>query len=219
MYLYVAYAAASLVMTAAAPYALDPRLHSVIRGLPVGLLAVAALAGYARGDRRAVRLFVALGLVASAAGDVLLPLVFLAGIGAFLGAHVLYIAALGLPRPRPGLQALALVPAAALWAVMYAVVTPRVPAELYGPVVVYLSVITLMLARALGRLLAARSAPAAWMLAGAACFVASDGLLALNRWVNAIPHEHVWVLGTYLAAQACIYRSVSGYRSIGVEHG
>lgn len=199
------YAAASMLMIAAAPWNLSPVTHTLVRAAPLFTLSVLALAPYVRGgDRRGARLLIGAGLVASMIGDITLPYFFITGIAAFLAAHVLYIAAMGIPRRNPGRQALALVPGAALWLAMFNVVTPRVPAELFVPVVVYLTVITLMLTRALGRVLAAPAAAHVWMLVGAALFVASDSLLAINRWVTPVPAAHVWVLTTYLVAQWCI---------------
>ena len=40
--------------------------------------------------------------------------------------------------------------------------------------------------------------------AGAIAFVASDTLLALNRFVSPLPASAVWVLSTYYAAQCLI---------------
>jgi len=45
----------------------------------------------------------------------------------------------------------------------------------------------------------------AWALAlGGALFVASDALLATNRFAAALPAASVWMLATYWLAQWCI---------------
>jgi uncharacterized membrane protein YhhN len=43
---------------------------------------------------------------------------------------------------------------------------------------------------------------------GAALFVASDSLLAVNRFSARIPNEQVWIMGTYVPAQVLIALSV-----------
>jgi hypothetical protein len=46
---------------------------------------------------------------------------------------------------------------------------------------------------------------AAWVLAlGGALFVASDALLATNKFAAALPAASLWMLGTYWLAQWCI---------------
>ena len=210
VWMHAAYAAAAAAMIFFAARALDPLPAAIVRGLPLGVLVAMALVPAFRGDRRAARFVTALGLLASLAGDVALPFEFLAGIGAFLLAHVLYLAAMGLPRARVAVQSLALVPTAAFGVAMFRVLAPRLPAELFVPVVVYLTVISLMFARALGRVLAVPSEVSyVWMLVGAALFVASDSLLALLRWGGLVlPYPHVAVLITYLAAQWAIVKSL-----------
>ncbi|WP_293224061.1 lysoplasmalogenase family protein, partial [Ottowia sp.] len=39
---------------------------------------------------------------------------------------------------------------------------------------------------------------------GACCFMLSDSLLAINRFVTPLPGAQVWVLASYYAAQALI---------------
>jgi uncharacterized membrane protein YhhN len=97
----------------------------------------------------------------------------------------------------------------AVGAVMYGVlVGGGLPVALRGPVAVYVVVIALMAAQAIGRALslppgAARRA-AGGVALGAAFFMLSDSLLAINRFVMPLPHAQLWVLTTYYAAQILI---------------
>ena len=90
---------------------------------------------------------------------------------------------------------------------MSALLVPRAPAELRAPVVVYLTVISVMWARATIRAFVTRGhEPSRWMFAGATVFVASDSLIAIDKWVVALPHASLLVLGTYFVAQWLIRR-------------
>ncbi|MBK6850387.1 MAG: sterol desaturase family protein [Burkholderiales bacterium] len=160
--------------------------------------------------RRAVWLLLALG--ASCVGDVLLMLrgQFVAGLIAFLCAHLAYIAlfrsdAATLAHRRAVMGTLA----AGL--TMYGVlIAGGLPAELRVPVAVYVLVISLMAAQAIGRAAAMpgeTSRRAAWGVAlGALLFMLSDTLLAINRFVTPLPLSSLWVLTTYYAAQFMIVR-------------
>ncbi|MEO6325884.1 MAG: lysoplasmalogenase [Thermoanaerobaculia bacterium] len=150
--------------------------------------------------------FLFLGLAASLIGDEVIAFVFVGGIAAFLVAHVCYLAAMGWERERPAAQLLACLPAILLWGGMLQLLWPRVPADLKGPVAVYLSVISAMLARATIRAFVTRRGEvASWaMFAGASLFALSDSLIALSRWVLTVPHPELAILSTYYLAQLLI---------------
>lgn len=145
-------------------------------------------------------LFLALGLLFSAAGDVALDRdrgrYFIAGLGFFLVAQLLYTIAF----TRAGLDGTGW-PLAVLFLV-YAVVVgfilwPHL-ARLRVPVAVYLVAITLM-----G--LAAALRPGSWLVpAGAALFIVSDSAIALDKFVRPIPASRYLIMGTYYAAQLLI---------------
>lgn len=149
-----------------------------------------------------------LALACSLAGDVALmfPGYFIPGLLAFLLAHLGYIALLKLGLawfPSRG----ALIAMLGLGALMYAVLwIGGLPAALRVPVAAYTVAIALMAAQAIGRAVLLRD-PAAWGVAiGAGCFMLSDALLALNKFVAPLPLAPLWVLGTYYAAQILIVR-------------
>ena len=85
---------------------------------------------------------------------------------------------------------------------------PCLPNELKLPVIVYVVALAGMAAQAAS---VWREHPGdATRIAGigGAFFVASDALLALDRFSAPIPTASVWVLATYWIAQGCIARSV-----------
>jgi len=156
-------------------------------------------------------------LVACLAGDVLLMLpsdLFVAGLGAFLVGHLLYIGGLLQPPSPPGVPPFAFSTAGLVVAAFVAVAYGIVPATLIfralvrdgqralvPPVAVYLVVILVM------AVLAANvGVPMA--LAGAALFVASDTILAVNRFVRPLPHGNVAVHVTYHLAQGLLVLSL-----------
>lgn len=145
-------------------------------------------------------------LAGSLAGDVFLMLdgFFIPGLVAFLLAHIAYI--LRLRQDAPWLasrRALAVVAAVGLG--VYAVLwTGGLPAALRLPVALYVCAIGLMAAQAFGRAAVRRDTPARLVAAGAACFMVSDALLAINRFVLPLPASALWVLGSYYAAQCLL---------------
>jgi len=151
-------------------------------------------------------------LLASMAGDVALmfPGGFLPGLVFFLLAHLMYLLlfsrtvgrrAVGwLPRRGPLLWV------AAYGLAMGAVLWPHLPVGLRVPVAIYVVVICAMGAQALGRASLLGDAAARAVAAGAVLFMASDTLLALNRFVAPLPLAPLWVLSTYFAGQLLIAR-------------
>jgi uncharacterized membrane protein YhhN len=142
----------------------------------------------------------------SVVGDVLLMLPtdeFVAGLAAFLVAHVCYTA--GLWTQPPGGVALAI--AAVAVVVVVAPVAGRILGALRGrrelavPVVLYMVVISVMLATALatGNVLAG---------VGAALFVSSDAMIAWNRFVRPFRGADVGIMVTYHLGQAGLVLSL-----------
>ncbi len=172
------------------------------------ILAVALWPAGAAGGRYAAA--VALGLAFSLAGDVFLMLPtdrFREGLASFFAAHVCYIAAFmagtGLaaePVPVMAFGALGLVLLRLVW--------PGVPSRLRVPVTFYVAVILAMAIQATGR--AARLGDISSILAaaGATLFVASDALLAWDRFRAPFPSSRASVLATYFVAQWLIALSV-----------
>lgn len=158
------------------------------------------------------RSLVGLALLLSTVGDVLLMLPedrFVAGLAAFLGAHVAYLAAFAsraaLLRHRAGV-----IGYAAVATVVLALVLPVVGGLLRSAIIAYVIVIALMAAQATSWMLDAPTDRSARLAAvGASLFVASDALLALDRFVLIIPARDVLVLTPYWLGQACLALSVA----------
>lgn len=145
-------------------------------------------------------------LLASLAGDVFLMLegLFIPGLVSFLLAHLAYIALLG-RSVRWFAHRGALLLTVAVGAAMYAWLWQGgLPAELRAPVAVYVLVIALMAAQALGRAAQLQTDASRTVALGACIFMLSDSVLAVDRFVQPVPLALLWVLATYYAAQFCI---------------
>ncbi|MCX7893334.1 MAG: lysoplasmalogenase [Burkholderiales bacterium] len=150
------------------------------------------------------------GLALSLAGDVFLMLPrdrFVAGLAAFLAAHIAYIVAFAGGVPF-GTAPLALVALAAVAAVILRILWPGL-GRLKAPVVAYVAVIVVMTWIAAARALAVGTGAALHAAAGALLFLASDALLALNRFGHAFRAGRALSLSTYFAGQWLIALSVA----------
>ena len=179
--------------------------RSAAKALAVAMLAVlSALQGGP--------LLLVAALALSAVGDAFLSRdgekAFLGGLASFLVSHIVYIAlflrsggGLGLLDAEPWRGAIAL--ALAVFAiVMLAALWRRVGPGLRVPIAIYVVAIL-----AMG--MAALTTNSAWVIGGAVLFMASDGLLATEKFLVAAISPHrawmrlaVWVL--YYAAQLAI---------------
>lgn len=202
---------------ASAPWGLDqPWLNFVFKPLTT-LLVIAYAAGRGLGGgtggpgaagsagSAAVRRWVLIGLVLSLGGDVALMWPdkgFLPGLVSFLLAHLAYLAAFTRVQ-RFAARPSVFVAYGALAALILAALWPGVPAALRIPVVAYVVCLAAMAAQAavLWRSAAARGGVLA---VGGALFLASDALLATNKFAGPLPLASLWVLSTYWLAQWCI---------------
>ena len=156
--------------------------------------------------RSAYRNRVAAGLMLSLVGDVLIEASFVAGLAAFLLAHVAYIAAFLADTKRPRL--LRALPIAAYGAGMTAFLWPRL-GGMRAPVAIYVIAICTMVWRAAARVGHA-GAPrrGEWAgLAGAVLFALSDTLIALDRFHAPIAGVRVPIILLYWAGQLGIAAS------------
>ncbi|MGP1628492.1 MAG: lysoplasmalogenase [Giesbergeria sp.] len=145
-------------------------------------------------------------LLCSLAGDIalMLPDLFIPGLVSFLLAHLAYIALM-----RHGVrwfaQRSALAATLSVAAAMYVWLWQAgLPPQLRAPVAVYVLVIALMAAQAVGRAAELQTEAARTVALGACIFMVSDSVLAVNRFVQPVPMASLWVLATYYAAQFCI---------------
>jgi sterol desaturase/sphingolipid hydroxylase (fatty acid hydroxylase superfamily)/uncharacterized membrane protein YhhN len=146
-------------------------------------------------------------LVFSLGGDVFLMLpgnYFIPGLGSFLVAHLFYIVLL---RQGQGWfpSRTALLCVLGFGAVMYGVLWSSLgDPVLKVAVAAYVSVIALMAAQAIGRAVVLGDAAARWVAVGACVFMASDSLIAINKFLTPVPLSPLWILCTYYAAQMLI---------------
>lgn len=201
--------AAGALATAGSATGVDS-VYQVFKPLALVLLIGLALQRWrALGLRPSCGGLLAAGLVFSLAGDVFLLFegFFLAGLSAFLLAHLCYIAlfrqGVGWFARRAALAATLLAGAA-----MYAFLFPSLGPVLKVAVAAYALVIALMAAQAIGRAAVLRDKASAGVAAGAVFFMLSDALLAVNRFAMPLPLAQFWVLGTYYVAQVLIARNI-----------
>lgn len=155
---------------------------------------------------------VAAGLVLSAVGDVSLVFRsgFLAGLAGFFLAHCCYIGAFGRGGLVGGtLGIVALVVLATVAGTMLRYLGPHV-GRARAPVAVYGAALSAMVWCAIGRaLLPGTPVPSGVLAAvGAASFLVSDGVLAVDRFARPFAGAHAVVMVTYYVAQALIAASV-----------
>jgi uncharacterized membrane protein YhhN len=156
---------------------------------------------------------IVLGLALSLAGDILLVLPsrrFAAGLGAFLLAHVAYIAAFSVGSPLAGRQLASLPPFLALGAALTALVWNGL-GRLRVPVLIYAATISVMAWRAAVRgqgFAVPLGGSYVLALCGACLYFASDSVLAIRRFRRPFPAAHSIELAAYWLAQLLIALSV-----------
>ncbi len=195
----------------------DRRTENWAKPAALVLLLAAFLWLAPRPPHALVTLF-AIGLAFSLAGDVFLMVPgdrFIAGLIAFLLAHLAYIAAFNLEGPAltvPGLLLLGLA-AAAAWLVLSRLTAAMAAGgrrKLIGPVVVYGIVLSLMTWSAVSTLTRATWSPTAgWLAAIGGClFFFSDTALAWLRFVRPLPGGRTLEMITYHLAQYALSAAV-----------
>lgn len=166
--------------------------------------------------RTAAQRWLLLAMGASWLGDALLlggsqPNLFIAGLASFLLAQITYAFVFGrdgqrqtgLLRQKPWLA----LPVLAVGAGMYAYLHPHL-GEMRLPVILYVLAISSMVLAAIHRF--NRVAPGAGYLVigGASCFLISDAILAVNKFVAPFPAASVLIMLTYMAAQLLIVKGM-----------
>ena len=156
------------------------------------------------------RIPVIFALIFSWLGDVLLLSndLFLAGLAAFLVAHVLYIVAYHKTGAASGeLKPLDAIKLAVLGAVLIAILFPKLGGMMI-PVLAYAMVLLAMALWAHKRRGATSARSFMLVSSGAILFVISDGVIAVNKFAFEVPGERILVMSTYIAAQYLIIRGL-----------
>ena len=183
---------------------------------PLATLLVLALALYAAPVQSArYRAAVVAGMVFSLAGDVFLMLsqdMFVPGLVAFLLAHLCFFVAF-FPGARWPVRIAAIAAYGVVGAANLVFLLPAVPAPLHLPVLAYVLVLVVMAGLAAARAWAlrrdaTRAKSSRFAACGGVLFVASDSLLAWDRFGGGLPLAPLLVLATYYGALWCIARSV-----------
>ncbi len=199
-------AALSAVVHIRAEYR-GPRWHVyVFKPLTTVLILLVAVTGPPGSG--AYRHLVIGGLLFSLAGDVFLMLPsdrFVAGLVAFLAAHLFYIAAFA--PAAAAMRWWPVLPLAAYGMVVYRALAPGL-GRLKRPVLVYIAVIMVMAWMGWEQWLQAGRPGALMAFAGALLFVVSDTILAFNRFGRPFKAARALNLSTYFAAQWLIAGSV-----------
>lgn len=189
----------------------QPRLERIAK--PLTLLALTVSFALAT-DLAGIALWFVLGLGFSLLGDIFLLLdarYFIAGLVAFLMAHLAYIVGFNQPLPPVNLFSLAM-------ALMLAILAARVfktiatglsahgQEGLRRPVLVYTLVITVMVLSAFNTLFNHAWQPSAALLVslGATLFFVSDIILAYNRFVRPVKNGRVWNMMAYHLGQMAL---------------
>lgn len=197
---------AAAVLNSLARARRDERLESWTKPLTTLCLLGLALSLPAAVDSG--RFWFALALIACLAGDVLLlPRWerFVAGLGAFVVAHVLFSVgalSLGFRTPRlAGLGAVSFAVAMGLVGAPILLGAHQRSARLHRPVTTYLVVIGILVTTcwATGR---------PWAVLGSTLFAASDAVLGWNRFVRPLRWASVTIMVTYHAALAALVLSL-----------
>jgi len=169
-----------------------------VKVAPLVLLFFAlAMSAYFRG-----KILLLVAIFFSGVGDVVLDLgfegSFIAGLAAFLIAHLWYIALFWLDVEKSRFKFAQTALAIAYPMAMAVFLWPHL-GELKIPVAVYIVVIATMLVFAINRGTTRKT-----VLVGAIFFVVSDSILALNKFYYPHPAAHAAIMATYYLAQYLI---------------
>jgi len=188
-----------------------PLLHFICKPLLMPALIFAVLSFGIPGTNRTK---IIAALIFSFLGDVFLllenrfPVFFLVGLGCFLLAHIFYIVYF-IGQHGPGSMAkknpILILPVIAYAACLLYLLAP-VLGDLKIPVFIYATVISVMLCSTLflGSKTERRSRPL--FIMGAASFVLSDSLLAINKFYHPLPMAAILIMLTYCLAQFLIVK-------------
>jgi uncharacterized membrane protein YhhN len=165
-----------------------------------------------------LKTWIVLALFFSWAGDILLmfeerkPIFFLLGLSAFFIAQVFYIIFFHIIRMKEYIRgnALFLLVVVVYYGILISLLSPflgnmKLPVRIYGVV------ISFMLMLAMHMMLGKNKKAGWWMMLGAILFVASDSLLAFNKFYSSFNYAGIVVMLTYGLAQLFITEGAVQY--------
>ena len=173
---------------------------------PLTTLLIVAMVCTARSPERGYRNAIVVGLLLSTCGDVFLMLpgdYFVFGLASFLLAHIAYLCAFA-RRARLFAVAWPLLGYVVAAAIVLSILWPGLPQALRVPVIVYVVVLAAMAAQAAVAWRLRRDHASALAAAGGLFFIASDSMLAIDRFAAPFAAATLGVLATYWIAQSLI---------------
>ena len=196
IFIYVVAASAFLVLMAMDVAGIG---RTVLKAIPVSTLMVLVF----RDMRGFVRICLAGALIGSVCGDILLDLpyanVFIFGLVSFLVGHIFYTVLFFRYAKSPDGFDKAIIAGLILFAGVMIWIFRGIATALYGPVVLYIVVIVTM---CIGALLV--PAENRRLFFGALLFIASDVVLAVNKFIVVIPYGRIINISLYFIAQFMI---------------
>lgn len=167
----------------------------------------------ANGQVTLPRLILGLGLIFSWGGDILLSfqteeIYFLGGLGMFLCAQLSYAFVMN----KSSFQKLSfsfkkLLPVFAYALILMFFIIPKA-GNMILPILAYAFCIFLMLSIARLREGFTNSKSFQYTMIGAALFVLSDSVIAINKFVIEVPFASAWIMSTYIVAQYLIVKGI-----------
>lgn len=139
---------------------------------------------------------------------------FVLGILSFLIAQVLYaflfLRSINLLGKKPFLKKKPawLIPYIAFGLIIYILLFPQLDAVLKVAIFVYMLAILTMSAMALNRYGNGHPVSFSLIFAGSLFFVASDTMIAINRFLVPVPYEGFFIMSTYILAQFLIMKGL-----------
>ena len=209
--------ASVLLINLVAVYSNNESLRSITKPLLIPLLAIYLLL-QTNSATSSLKIWVFLALFFSWVGDIMLlfeeqaPNYFLFGLSAFLVAQVFYIVFFHNIRMREYIRgnALLLLLVIVYYSILVSVLSPYL-GNMKLPVRIYGVVLSFMLMLAMHTMLGKNKKAALWMMTGAILFVASDSLLAFNKFFAPFNNAGLIIMLTYGLAQLFITEGAVRY--------
>lgn len=199
-------------------YLQNPQIDHIAKPLLLVWIAVYFLI-HAKGVDKTVVKLASLGFLFSWIGDLFMMfsgefLYFILGIASFLVAQVLYaflfLRTINISGKKSFLKKkpVWLIPYIAFGLIIYILLFTQLDAVLKTAIFVYMTAILTMSAMALNRYGNGHPMSFSLVLVGSLLFVASDSLIAINRFLVSIPYEGLFIMSTYIAAQYLIMMGI-----------
>ena len=198
-------------------YFKEESLRFISKSLLMPILAIYFLSE-TRDSVSDLKLWILLALFFSWVGDVLLmfeqnnEVFFLMGLVAFLAAQIAYIVFFHAMRMRENIRGnvLLLLLVVVYYSVLISVLSPHL-GSMKLPVRIYGVVLSFMLMLAMHTMLGRTRKAGRWLMAGAVLFVASDSLLAVNKFLLPLDYASLVVMVTYGLGQLLIIEGAAKY--------